>query len=74
VEVHFTPEQLERLSQIAAHAGVDTEHLVQHAALRLVEENTRFRSAVREGIAAADRGELIADEEVRLWLEEQERS
>jgi predicted transcriptional regulator len=29
---------------------------------------------VREGAAQADRGELIEDEEVRLWLEERERS
>jgi len=74
VEVDFTPEQLERLSQIASHAGIDTEHLVKDAALRLVEQDAKFRAAVREGIAQADRGELIDDEEVRLWLEERERS
>ena len=74
MEVHFTPDQLERLSQIAAHAGIDTEHLVKDAALRLLEEDEQFRAAVREGIAAAERGELIDDEEVRLWLEEQELS
>jgi predicted transcriptional regulator len=74
MEVHFTPEQLERLSQIAAHAGIDTEHLVKDAALRLLEQEEQFRAAVREGIAAADRGELVDDEEVRLWLEERERS
>jgi predicted transcriptional regulator len=74
MEVHFTPDQLERLSQIAAHAGIDTEHLVKDAALRLLEEDEQFRAAVREGIAAAERGELIDDEEVRLWLEERERS
>ena len=74
MEVHFTQEQLERLSQIAAHAGVDTERLVKDAALRLLKEDEHFRAAVREGIAAADRGELIEDEEVRLWLEERSRS
>ena len=74
MEVHFTPEQLERLYQIAVHAGIDTEHLVKEAALRLLEEDEQFRAAVREGITAADRGELIDDEEVRLWLEERERS
>ena len=74
MEVDFTPEQLERLSQIASHAGIDTEHLVKDAALRLVEQDAKFRAAVREGIAQADRGELIDDEEVRLWLEERERS
>ncbi len=74
MEVHFTPEQLQRLSQIAAHAGVDTEHLVKNAVLRLLKQDAQFREAVREGVAAADQGDLIDDEEVRLWLEEQERS
>jgi predicted transcriptional regulator len=74
MEVHFTPEQLQRLSQIAALSGVDAEHLVKNAALRLLQQDEQFRAAVREGIAAADRGELIDDEEVRLWLEEREGS
>jgi predicted transcriptional regulator len=74
MEVHFTPDQEALLSQIASHAGTDTEHLVKNAALRLLEENTRFRAAVQKGVAQADRGELIDDDEVRLWLEQQERS
>jgi predicted transcriptional regulator len=74
MEVHFTPEQEAQLSQIALHAGTDTEHLVKNAALRLVEETARFGAAVREGIVQADRGELIDDDEVRLWLELQERA
>ena len=55
MEVHFTPEQEAQLFRIATHAGVDTEHLVKDAALRLVEEKNRFSAAVREGIAQADR-------------------
>jgi predicted transcriptional regulator len=74
MEVYFTPEQEAQLSQIAGHAGIDPEHLVKDAALRLVEENKRFRAAVREGVAQADRGELVDDDEVRQWLEQQERS
>ena len=74
MEVRFTPEQEAQLSQIAIHAGTDTEHLVKDAALRLVEETIRFRAAVRKGVAEADRGELIDDDEVRRWLEQQERS
>jgi predicted transcriptional regulator len=73
MEVHFTPEQLQRLTQIAAHSGIDAEHLVKNAALRLVEEDARYRAAVREGIAQADCDELIDDEEVRVWIEERER-
>jgi predicted transcriptional regulator len=56
MEVHFTADQEAQLSQIATHAGTDTEHLVKNAALRLVEQTTRFRAAVRDGIAQADRG------------------
>lgn len=74
MEVHFSPEQEAQLSQIAAHAGTDTERLVKDAALRLVDETARFRAAVREGIAQADRGELMDDSEVLQWLELQERA
>lgn len=74
MEVSFTPEQEAQLSRIATHAGLATELLVKDAALRLVEEKNRFSAAVREGIDQADRGELIDDDEVRLWLEGQERS
>jgi hypothetical protein len=48
MEVHFTPEQEARLSQIASHAGTDTERRVKDAALRLLEQNARFRPAVRK--------------------------
>jgi predicted transcriptional regulator len=74
MEVQFTPEQLERLSQIAAHAGVDTERLVKDAALRLLEEDEHFRAAVREGIAAAERGEFVEHDEVWANVEKILRS
>jgi len=37
-------------------------------------ESTRFRAAVREGVAEADSGELVEDDEVLLWLEQQEHA
>jgi hypothetical protein len=37
MEVHFTPEQEAQLSRIATHDGMDIEHFVKEAALRLVE-------------------------------------
>jgi predicted transcriptional regulator len=64
MEVHFTPEQEARLSQIAARSGTDPECLVKDAALRLLEEDARFREAVREGIAQADRGEFLEEAEM----------
>ena len=44
MEVHFTPEQKAQLSQVASHAGTDSERLVKNAALRLLERDARFRS------------------------------
>ncbi|MEO7142562.1 MAG: hypothetical protein ABI165_03580 [Bryobacteraceae bacterium] len=64
MEVRFTPEQEAQLSQIANHAGIDTENLVKDAALRLVEEAARFREGVEWGIAAAERGEFVEHAEV----------
>ena len=69
MEVHFTPEQEAELSQIASRAGTDTERLVKDAALRLLEQDARFRAAVREGIAQADRGEFIEEEEMEARIE-----
>jgi hypothetical protein len=38
MEVRFTPEQEALLAQIATNAGIDAEHLVKNAALRLLED------------------------------------
>jgi predicted transcriptional regulator len=70
MEVHFTPEQEAQLSQIADKAGTDPARLVKDAALRLLEEDARFRAAVREGIEQADRGEFIEEAEMDARLEQ----
>ena len=62
MEVQFTDEQEAGLARIAAAAGIDPKELVRAAALRLLEEDSRFRAAVREGIAQADRGEFIEED------------
>jgi predicted transcriptional regulator len=64
LEVYFTPEQEAQLAQIANTAGTDAERLVQDAALRLLQEDTRFRTAVRDGIAQADAGEFTEEDEM----------
>ena len=69
MEVRFTPEQEAQLSEMASHAGTDTEQLVKEAALRLLEQDARFRAAVREGLAQADRGEFIEEEEMEARIE-----
>jgi predicted transcriptional regulator len=74
MEIHFTPEQEAQLAQIAMQAGTDAERLVRDAAVRLLEEDARFRAAVREGLAQADRGELIEEEEMNARFEQMLRS
>jgi predicted transcriptional regulator len=74
MEVHFTPEQEARLAQIANTSGTDAERLVKEAALRLLEEDARFRAAVREGVAQADQGKFIEEREMDARLEQILRS
>ena len=74
MDVHFTPEQEAQLAQIAIKAGTDPERLVKDAALRLLQENAHFRATVRQGIAQADRGEFIEEEEMDARLEQMLRS
>ena len=74
MEVQFTPEQEAQLAHVATQAGTDPAHWVRDAALRLLAEEARFRAAVREGIAQADRGAFIEEEEMDARFEEMLRS
>ena len=74
MEVHFTPEQEAQLAQLASTTGTDKERLVQEAALRLLEEDARFRAAVREGLAQADQGRFIEEKEMDARLKQMLRS
>jgi predicted transcriptional regulator len=74
MNVNFTPEQEAQLAQIASKEGTDAERLVKEAALRLLEDDARFRAAVREGIAQAERGELIEEQDMAVRLEQMLRS
>ena len=64
MEVHFSPDQIAQLNQIAAQEGVDTEKLVKDAALKLLQDDEHFRAAVRRGLEQADRGEFIEEHEM----------
>ena len=64
MEVRFTPEEEARIARIATQEGVEPAELVKDAALRLLEDDARFRAGVRKGVEQADRGELIEEEEM----------
>lgn len=64
MEVRFTPEEEAKLARIATQEGVDPAELVKDAALRLLDDDARFRAGVKKGIEQADRGEFIEEEEM----------
>lgn len=74
MEVHLTTEQQAQLAQIAAKAGTSPERLVTDVVVRYLDEKTRLFAAVEKGIAAAERGELIEEEEMDAIFERMSQS
>ena len=71
MEVHFTAEQEAQLAQVARYAGKsDAVELLQDAALRLLDEDARFRAAALEGKSYADRAEFVEEDEMDARFEE----
>jgi len=69
MEVHFTPEQEARLSEIARQTGTDTERVVKEAALRLLQEDEHFRASVRNGLEQANRGQFVEEREMEARID-----
>lgn len=69
MEVNFTPEQEAQIAQIASKAGTDPNHLVKDVLTRYLDGESRFLAAVEKGLAAAERGEFIEEEEMDARLE-----
>ena len=69
MQVDFTPEQEARLSQLAIKSGTVPERLVTNVVARYLDEESRFLAAIEKGIAAAERGEFIEEEEMDARLE-----
>ena len=65
----MTPEQEAQLALLAAHLQKDPHELVLDAALRLIDEDNRFRAEVRKGVEQADRGEFIEEAEMDARVE-----
>lgn len=73
MEVNLNPDLQARLTRLAADRGSDAGTLVQEAVERLVDHDEWFLREVREGLAAADRGELIDHEDVRKLIDSRYR-
>ena len=64
MEVHISPDLQAKLIRLAAERGRDAQALVQEAIERFVGYDEWFVREVENGLAAADRGELIDHEEI----------
>ena len=69
MEVDFTPEQQAQLALIATQAGTAPGRLVAGLVARYLDEEARFLAAVDKGLAAAERGEFIEEDEMDARLE-----
>ncbi|MEO8115433.1 MAG: hypothetical protein ABI655_13690 [Phenylobacterium sp.] len=64
VNVDLTDDQKAQLDDIARRQDTSAEALIAALVQDKLDYEARFRSAVEEGIAAADRGEYVTHEEV----------
>ena len=69
MEVKLSPEQQTRLTRMARKAGTVPERLAVDVLVRYLDDEARFRAAVERGLAAAERGEFIEEEEMDARVE-----
>ncbi len=69
MEVILTLGQEARLVQIATKTGTAPNRLVKDVLVRYLDDEARFLAAVEKGIAAAERGEFIEEEEMDTRVE-----
>lgn len=73
MELHLTTETEAKLNQLAQRTHRGHNELVEEAIDHLLAYNEWLEKEVRKSLAAADRGELVTNEEVLKWIEERER-
>lgn len=71
MEVQFTPDQQTKLLRMAEAQGRPAEALVQEAVERLLHFDEWFLSEIDQGLAAADRGDLVEHGDVRKMIDAQ---
>jgi predicted transcriptional regulator len=69
MEVRLQPDLEAKLSRLASEQGRDRESLVVEAVERMVNHDEWFIREVEKGLAAADRGEFVEEEEIRKLID-----
>lgn len=66
-------DALAKLDRLSTMLDRSRAWIVAKAVQRYVDEELEFRAFVQQGIDAADRGELISQEDMEAWFEARHR-
>ncbi len=69
MEVRLKPDLEAKLTRLASQQSRSSEALVVEAVERMVSYDEWFLQEVEKGLAAADRGEFVEDEDVRKLID-----
>ncbi len=73
ITARLEPELLAKLDALAARIDRSRAWVVAKAVERYVEEELEYREFLQVGIDAADRGDLVSQEEMEAWFEARHR-
>ena len=74
MDLQIRPETEAKLNELAQRIHRDKNELLEEAVNNLLTYNEWFERKVNTSIAAAERGEVVPDYEVRSWIESRKRS
>lgn len=74
MELHLTPATEAKLNELAERTRRGTDELVEEAVDHLVAYHEWFAQKVEQSRMAAERGEIVPDDDVRAWLERREQA
>jgi predicted transcriptional regulator len=69
MEVHLSNDLESKLTRLAAQQGRESSSLVVEAVERLVNHAEWFLQEVDKGLAAADRGEFVEQDDIRKLID-----
>src|ERR1019366_2978936 len=70
----MTPKTEAKLNELAQRTHRSKEELLEEAVNCLVAYNEWFHRKIKNSLAAAERGETVPDENVRVWIQQQQDS
>jgi predicted transcriptional regulator len=73
ITARLEPQQLAKLDALASRIDRSRAWVVAKAVERYVDEELQYREFIQAGIDAADRGELISQEDMEAWFEARHR-